>query len=190
MDRMNEATQRPSFDDLDAVMRRGAGSPRFARQKLEPVVLPPPPTHVDPPPAPRPASPEDDIEPDHEAEYRRRRAVRLIVTLAGCAAVAATAGYLAWPRIPTLPKPSPPPQVEAAPQVEATPPPRQAETPVAESLPPAPVVIQQPAPAAQVEALRNADRSELTAPATEGLSPPRLVPTLRIRVENDREVSP
>jgi hypothetical protein len=52
------------------------------------------------------------------------------------------------------------------------------------------VVIQQPAPAAQVEALRNADRSELTAPATEGLSPPRLVPTLRIRVENDREVSP
>ncbi|MGL5117467.1 MAG: hypothetical protein ACRC7C_19300, partial [Beijerinckiaceae bacterium] len=78
------------------------------------------------------------------------------------------------------------PPVVIAP-VDTTPP---VTAPEIQPAPPPPVALPTLPADARVDALRNADQSELTPPATEGLTPPRRVPTQRIRVENDREVSP
>lgn len=164
---------------------------RSSLLRLQPTVLPPPPTftHVQASPAQTlsaPASPDDDIEIDAMDDATRARRWRWL--LAGIALGITVLGGWAYVALAPI-KP-----VEEAKRPVITPPVPVA--PVAPSEPVVPPLAAPPQPAATPakaeppnpeQSLREIS-TELVPPSTEGLSPARRIGTIRIIVKDDREV--
>jgi hypothetical protein len=146
--------------------------PGYGTLRLQPVMLGPPPDA-----SPGDVTAADDIDP---AELRGRPRTGLVSGIMAAMAVLATAGAAYWTLRPTdedMPAPPRPPAA-ARPAVEAAP---VAATPAA----PVPA----PVPAAPGVDMANVD-ADLVPPSTEGLSPARRIRTIRIMVDNDREIAP
>jgi hypothetical protein len=207
-----------SFQELEALMKREFSEPdrmtSYSQQRLQPTVLPPPPgeevrqTDVTEPPS-SPASAADDIIPDlsEQLETGRKRNLILlasIVVLLGGGAIGGLmmmltprapmnppeiAAPVGSAKAPALPAPQ---QTEAAAAPVTVPAVQVQPTEVARGIPQATVS----SPAVQSAAQPSAEVSmgvvsdELVAPQTDGLTPARRVQTIRIVVENDREVTP
>jgi hypothetical protein len=176
----------PSFRDLEEVMARSLKDAEpaasFRSLRLQPVVLPPPPTHETPEAnALPPVSAQDDIEPDHSAEIKRARNLRLV--MAGVLSVVTiSAAFWAYQRS-NIRQVAVVPEIKASPDVMSktvVPPEAVAQTPVTS--------VPVPVPPVSADASMGQVSTELVAPTTDGLSPARRITTIRILVENDKEV--
>ncbi len=161
--------------ELEAALGRElpAGGDRAVRHsmlRLQPVVLPPPPD--DNAPAAEPLLPsvtaEDDIALDEDDDGAARRWQLLLGAAGGGIALAGLAAYLIFggsnaPRqavVPTI-------QADPAAQAKGPPPPPPTET---------------------GDKSMGEVSTELVPPTTDGLSPARRISTIRIIVENDKEI--
>jgi hypothetical protein len=143
----------------------------YGTLRLQPVMLGPPPE----PGATESVTPADDIDP---VEYRDKPKTGLIAGVIAGLAVLATTGAAYWTlrpvedavvAVPAVPAPLPVPSLSAAPAPRLDPP--------SVTSPAAP-----PVDMARVD-------SDLVPPSTEGLTPARRISTIRIVVENDKEVA-
>jgi hypothetical protein len=148
----------------------------YGTLRLQPVMLGPPPE-----PGPDDVSSADDID---LAPYQHKPRTGLIAGVIAAIAVLVTAGAAYWTLRP----------MDETPPVAAFPPAAVPALPVP-SLPTSTPPPQGP-PAASAQApggqgapvdMARID-SDLVPPSTDGLTPPRRIPTLKITVENDREV--
>jgi hypothetical protein len=161
--------------ELGAALERElpAGGDRAVRHsmlRLQPVVLPPPPD--DDGPATQPLAPsvtaEDDIALDEDDDGAARRWQLLLGAAGGIIALAGLAAYLIFGG-GTAPREAVVPTIQADPAAQA------------KGQPPPPPV--EPGDKSMGEV-----STELVPPTTDGLSPARRISTIRIIVENDREI--
>ncbi len=170
----------PSFRDLEEVMTRGLKElepqASFRSLRLQPVVLPPPPTHETPQPQSlQPVSAQDDIEPDHSGEVKRSINLRLAMA-AMLTGVTLIGGWLAYQRSGSR-------EVVSIPEIKA----------LQDAISKTVVPLEAPShvPVASVPASETSMgqvSTELVPPTTDGLTPARRINTIRILVENDKEV--
>jgi hypothetical protein len=161
--------------ELEAALGRElpAGGDRVVRHsmlRLQPVVLPPPPD--DNAPAAEPLLPsvtaEDDIALDEDDDGAARRWQLLLGAAGGGIALVGLATYLLFGGV-KAPGEAVVPVIQADPAAQAKGP------------PPSPTI--EPGDKSMGEI-----STELVPPTTDGLSPARKISTIRIIVENDREV--
>jgi hypothetical protein len=172
----------PSFRDLEEVMARSLKenepAASFRSLRLQPVILPPPPTQETPEARVLPpVSAQDDIEPDHSTEVNHSRNLRLVMA-AVLAAVALSAGFWAYQFSSNSGRVAVVPEIKASPDA------------LNKTIVPAEAVVQTSVDAAPASADASMGKvsTELVAPTTDGLSPARRISTIRILVEDDQEV--
>jgi hypothetical protein len=149
-------------------------APRYGSLRLQPVVLGPPPD-----PKAVDVTAADDIDP---IEYREKPRTGLFAGVIAALAVLSTVGAAYWTLRPiedaALPAPPVPnTAAPAAPVLPSAPVTQAEERPVITPVPQA-----SPVDMARVD-------SDLVPPSTEGLTPARRIQTIRIVVENDREIA-
>jgi hypothetical protein len=175
----------PRPDDLSRDLEMALGrslsandplTPRHTTLRLHPVVLPPPPGETAQPvePLPEPAvTADDDIALDDDDDETARKRQLLLGALGGGIAIIGLAAFLVFgigrgtkeaASVPTI-------LADPSAQTKGAAPPAETET------------AAQPAD----KSMGNVS-TELVPPTTDGLTPARKVTTIRIFVENDREV--
>jgi hypothetical protein len=155
-------------DSLPADPFGDAGSqrvPAFGAARLQPVVLGPPPEA-----GPADVTAADDIDLQ---ELRGKPRTGLYAGVMAALAIGATVGAAWWTLRPQEDQAGSPP-----PAIQSIAPPA---APITVAEPPPPVVPAEPVDMARID-------GELVPPTTDGLSPARRIPTIRIVVENDREI--
>jgi hypothetical protein len=182
-----------SASDLEALLARGLGPQerlqRHATLKLQPTVLPPPPTD-DGRHEPRGVSSEDDIELDFDDDGALRRRQLLLAAAGVVIAVLGAAGWLLFGRGETGPPQIVPPAIETRPAPEPTAPPASPPLTPPAVAPAEPPAVVAPSQAQAADPALGPISTELVPPAIEGLSPARRVNTQRILMDGDREIRP
>jgi hypothetical protein len=206
-------SQRPTGDgrqtgELEAALMRDLGldktPPRHSTLKLQPVILPPPPTGVpaesgalvSDQPVTSGATSDDDLDPALLGG-NRKRSFTLPLLLIMLVAIAGGTGWLVFGNrapgpeasVPTIQAPQPA-ELKALPPAPA----ETAEVPPSPSVPlsvgPVATTPAPPPSSPVADQSMGSAPAELIPPSTEGLAPARKVNATRIIVEDDREVRP
>jgi hypothetical protein len=172
-----EPTLRNLRDVLARDLPQGERPLTYSTQRLQPTVVPPPPSdgYVSELPQFDIVSPDDDIEPDHAEELASKR--KRMMAAVACIALFGLVGlgYFA------LNRSTQPASSVVIPEIKADLPAQ------AKVLPPSTEPTEQAASSPNDSSMGQVS-TELVPPTTDGLSPARKISTTRIVVENDLEV--